>query len=381
MKLTSAALCVAAICDTAAAAVATARVFTYDPRSGHSSHGQPGVLDAVPARVVLAQRLGVEEYHSADLDRQDVIDAINTYGSSTPLFAEETGQAKKALLLLQSSEEATFSLLHAHESYRSESVPYGEASTGLFVDLTKQMDVHEFDILDDSHVMGMIGKPEAYKTASGDLIWSTSSETEFEKTFLRLARQDNWAITALAISPRTGSGSVEEASAWGTYDMPSGQSALHKRSTTVEKPLTETPRVKLAAASSAPVSPAANTTLVRGILPACFKSQAACEKATQGCSNHGKCKLKYHDKTAALAVDCYSCSCTPTKSKDGKVTTKWGGPACQKKDISIEFWLIALFTIGLIFVIGFAIGQIAEMGNQELPSVIGAGVSGPSARR
>lgn len=118
MKVTSAALCLAAICDAAAAAVGTAQVFSYDPHSGRSSQSRPGVLDAVPARVALAQRLGVEEYHNADLDRQDVVDAINAYGSPAPLFSEQTSRAKKALLMLQSSEEGTQSF-ERHATYQT----------------------------------------------------------------------------------------------------------------------------------------------------------------------------------------------------------------------------------------------------------------------
>jgi hypothetical protein len=66
---------------------------------------------------------------------------------------------------------------------------------------------------------------------------------------------------------------------------------------------------------------------------------------------------------------------------DGKKTTRWGGPACQKKDVSIEFWLIVGFTVGMVFLVTFAIGTVWDMGSEELPSVIGAGVSGPSTRK
>lgn len=70
------------------------------------------------------------------------------------------------------------------------------------------------------------------------------------------------------------------------------------------------------------------------------------------------------------------------ESADGKVqTTYWGGPACQKRDVSVQFWLIALFSVGMVGLISFAVGQVWSMGDEELPSVIGAGVSGPVARR
>jgi hypothetical protein len=50
---------------------------------------------------VLAQRAHVEDFHSADLDRQDVIDAINEYGVKTPLFGKDSGRVKKALLMVE----------------------------------------------------------------------------------------------------------------------------------------------------------------------------------------------------------------------------------------------------------------------------------------
>ena len=76
--------------------------------------------------------------------------------------------------------------------------------------------------------------------------------------------------------------------------------------------------------------------------------------------------------------------CTPTVVKDaeGRVrTTYWSGPACQKKDVSVQFWILALFSVGMVFVVSFAVGEVWGMGGEALPSVIGAGVGGPSARK
>jgi hypothetical protein len=58
-------------------------------------------------------------------------------------------------------------------------------------------------------------------------------------------------------------------------------------------------------------------------------------------------------------------------------TTYWGGPACQKKDISVQFWLFVMIGVALAFLISAGIGMLYSMGSEELPSVIGAGVSGP----
>ena len=71
-----------------------------------------------------------------------------------------------------------------------------------------------------------------------------------------------------------------------------------------------------------------------------------------------------------------------SKNKDGtQKTTTYGGGACHKKDIVFPFWLLTGVTVFIIFIVSWGVGLLYEMGSQELPSVIGAGVSGPKASR
>ena len=70
-----------------------------------------------------------------------------------------------------------------------------------------------------------------------------------------------------------------------------------------------------------------------------------------------------------------------TNSDGTKKTTQWGGPACQKKNVVAPFWLLAGFTVFLVTLVSWGAGTIWSMGNEELPSVIGAGVSGVPPRR
>lgn len=170
--------------------------------------------------------------------------------------------------------------------------------------------------------------------------------------------------------------------------MPGLQSPLHRRSKPEnEKPLeleeTES-NTPILHSSAAPISSFANTSQpLRGILPSCFASLSACEATTRNCTAHGRCRRKYTDASSDPSISCYSCQCSTTTSTNeagNTITTTWGGPACQKKDVSVEFWLIVLFTVGMVFLVGFAIGEIWSMGEAELPSVIGAGVSGPVKR-
>lgn len=123
---------------------------------------------------------------------------------------------------------------------------------------------------------------------------------------------------------------------------------------------------------------------LRGILPDCFSSLSTCQSITRNCTGHGKCILKYTDKDASSSgAPCYSCSCSSQvrENEDGtKKTTVWGGPACQKKDVVAPFWLLASFSVFLVSLVSWGIGMMWSMGSQELPSVIGAGVSGPPRR-
>lgn len=274
--------------------------------------------------------------------------------------------------------------LKSYTSFELDPAPAMPASKGLFIDLAKQSDPSGFAHLSDDDLYTIL-KDSRNLSGNGDMFYIAKSMADFEDLFTRLAKNNNWSITAIILPPhewsRTGQGKYQ----WGTYEMPNAQSLLRKRQQMKEEPLTETFSWKPAESFTAPVSAfvANNTTPLKGILPACFSTMSACESATRNCTGHGSCTKKYHDATAndRGGIDCYSCSCSATKSNGGKLTTNWGGPACQKKDISIEFWLIVLFTVGMIFLVGFAIGSVYDMGKQELPSVIGAGVSGPTARQ
>ena len=129
---------------------------------------------------------------------------------------------------------------------------------------------------------------------------------------------------------------------------------------------------------SNPTTYKSNTTLPRRF-PSCFTSLESCNNATNSCSGHGTCKASGSSKS------CFQCKCSRTiirTNKDGsKKTNLWAGAACQKKDISTEFTLFAVFGVTMAMLIMGVIGMMYSMGAQELPSVIGAGVAGPTARK
>lgn len=135
-------------------------------------------------------------------------------------------------------------------------------------------------------------------------------------------------------------------------------------------------------ASNSSSNSSRNSTSSSGILPACFSTLDACQTRTNNCTGHGSCMRAYTYSDGERDVSCYTCKCRPSvrKVKGSNSTTIWAGPACQKEDVSVPFWLLASSTVGLVSVVGWGIGLLYSMGSQELPSVIGAGVAGPRAK-
>lgn len=106
------------------------------------------------------------------------------------------------------------------------------------------------------------------------------------------------------------------------------------------------------------------------LLPVCHSTNTSCTSVTNGCSGHGSCYLK--------SGDCYSCKCqkTTVKTADGSLrTVQWGGPACQKEDISTQFFLLGTITVLAVLAVAGGISMLFSVGQEELPSVISAGVS------
>jgi Domain of unknown function (DUF3844) len=113
-----------------------------------------------------------------------------------------------------------------------------------------------------------------------------------------------------------------------------------------------------------------------------YLSQAACEKGTGNCTLHGSCAKVGSSENSEHATDYWGCVCKPHVVKvsgGGQQTTLYGGLACEKVDMAQPFWLLAAVTIGLVSAIATGIGMLYSIGSEELPSVIGAGVS--SARK
>lgn len=98
---------ISALCWSAQlAAATTGYIYTYDPNEAPRPEALSRRLSPVAARLLLAQRAGVEEYHSADLASKDVVQAINDFGRRTPLFGTAE-RPRMAFVLLEGWDVST----------------------------------------------------------------------------------------------------------------------------------------------------------------------------------------------------------------------------------------------------------------------------------
>lgn len=200
----------------------------------------------------------------------------------------------------------------------------------------------------------------------------------------------DFSATVVSI-PAAGSRTKRSTSSWGTYASPSKDTRRENPEAflSLNAAPSKSPKPEVSDLEDFPIIAAqfSDKSPVRGILPSCFTSMSACQKSTNNCSSHGECKLLHKARGKGKdqeSLDCFGCACVPTikkVGKDSKTVTHWGGPACQKRDISIQFWLFVGVGLILSFLVASGIGMLFSMGSEELPSVIGAGVSGPVARK
>ncbi|CAG7854800.1 SubName: Full=Uncharacterized protein {ECO:0000313/EMBL:CCA68685.1} [Serendipita indica DSM 11827] len=100
----------------------------------------------------------------------------------------------------------------------------------------------------------------------------------------------------------------------------------------------------------------------------CYTSASACKKGTTECSGRGQCV-----PIRKGARECYICQCAVTKDSKNR-TEYWSGAACDTKDVSTSFTLIAGTSVAIVLIIIFAIRLLFNVGSQELPNVLTGGV-------
>lgn len=147
------------------------------------------------------------------------------------------------------------------------------------------------------------------------------------------------------------------------------QSAIAKGSINLAV-LTHTPdsRVKREPQQSPIPSPLPNQPI--SSISTCHDSQETCGNVTSSCSGRGQCV-----EISKAGRTCFICACAATKDEKGR-TQNWAGEACERKDVSGPFVLLAGTTIGLLIVIIGSIGLLYKVGEIALPSTLTGNVGG-----
>ncbi|KAJ5663752.1 hypothetical protein N7507_004483 [Penicillium longicatenatum] len=177
----------------------------------------------------------------------------------------------------------------------------------------------------------------------------------------KLSSADNWDVTVVLLASSA-------------HDSEARKNIVQRGENSWAEPFSSASE-----AQNDPQMSSRDLSLHSNLAPVCHASNSSCSEATNNCSGHGYCYLKYTSGGEATTSNCYACRCQQTvvRKKDGTIQkVQWGGPACQKKDISSPFFLIAGVSVFAIIMVSSVVGMLFSMGQQELPSVIGAGVGG-----
>lgn len=256
-------------------------------------------------------------------------------------------------------------------------------SEGLWVDFVRQAADPENKLsADDDELVEML--KTFPPSVSSDLFFTIVESVSDLRTLLQEMQDDS--ITLYITPPASEYTNATTKASWGTYTLPATSvpaNPLRKRAPILPS---ESPLRAEDSVSTSPLTPLQPRPPPAGLLPACFPSLSSCLSQTSNCTSHGSCTLKFTTSNTGSSggsggtpQECWACACTPTIHRDSDervTTTYWGGPACQKRDVSVPFWMLAGLGTGLVFLVGFAVGEVWGMGKEELPGVIGAGVSG-----
>ncbi|CAO2656767.1 Nn.00g055700.m01.CDS01 [Neocucurbitaria sp. VM-36] len=364
------------------------------------------------ARLILAQRLGLSRFHSIEHADPETIRHINAYGGrQQKLFGVEDADRTRAHLLLwiedAEQDEATVIISDGSaqpQDFAISHPPVASDNDRLIQDFISQAQSlpeypdpkkHTYtSSIEIEATLPSDNKPELYNEYLSVFRASRSDKFSSEEIAKVLSEITNKAAelgfsTTTVIMPAPKPRSKRAANPWGTYDLPSKEARRENPEAVLSSnpEPSSSPNSQVSDLEDFPVITFAEEKApVRGILPSCFDTLSACQRQTHNCSSHGECKLLHKGRGSGSkqeSVDCYGCACVPTIVREDKgmetkkKVTYWGGPACQKKDISVQFWLFVGSGVVLSFLVASGIGMLYSMGSEELPSVIGAGVSGP----
>jgi len=404
----------------AGTATASSDAYLWTVDTGATNHGsnQVSTTSSSTAERIIARRKGVTESAYLYTTDETVLSDLNTYGGyQQPIFGAGSKEAPAKVFIRISGYDKGILGLDSGCSFANDVVAVSEFNTlpDLWIEdaETSLVDTFEakFDLKDtcEYHIKPRMRegvsikytyqpkvRPSAYRCSSAHVLQSQPCKSQreiemlpsilaisstvptadklagkgissFHRTLLHLSSTENLESTLLVLPTESKLKKSKKT-----------HSHTHKNTKRAEAPL-DLPTA--AASDSFPqldifASNSSNMTLPK-FVPQCFSTMDACTNTTNNCSGHGKCREAHKG--------CFKCKCGSTivrTNEDGTTkSVQWGGNACQKKDISVQFILFASFGIFFTALVAGSIGMLFNMGGQELPSVIGAGVVGPRAQK
>ncbi|KAL8679154.1 MAG: hypothetical protein Q9186_004545 [Xanthomendoza sp. 1 TL-2023] len=335
-----------------------------------SEQSSPQSLSPEATRLLLARRLGLSRYHSLEGADESTLRILNEFGGKQQalLSIDEQWLDPRRNLIVVEDVENLEELLHSNlkPTFTMTNIPDSSQTVQLVKDLFQQA-----------------------LSQSGDEKMTCSYNFP-DKALMNggvLGRQDkSGESTIILLPPSNPKAKRTSTSSYGNYAMPN---RLQARKAQIEAPLTGPPAPETSLPShrvSAPQVLKASSAANPGILPVCHPNLDKLIDATNNCSGHGTPYLKRPKSSDPKAFgDCYACRCGKTVLSRGEgkgvKTVDWAGPACSKKDVSMPFWLLAGISIAMVATVSWGVGLLFSIGQEDLPSVIGAGVAGPRAQK
>ncbi|CAP59685.1 uncharacterized protein PODANS_1_650 [Podospora anserina S mat+] len=377
----------------AAASKQTADVYILTANQQSSSE-TPSIPKEV-ARHILLQRASRQPYGSdlrdipSSTDTETAVSHIARFGTGPePLFSQSDKTNVPQLVVIlegvtyQQSHDLKDALSQAGHpaAFRVSDAPSAAANKNLMT-LFRQLGSAPSQPCDLAHALNPANE-ECWSGISSVVNYDLQKASSTYSALLaslpqinKLVAASDLEVTLLVLPDSTRSSKINS---WSTL---AGNPTNNRRRDSGERVITDSTVVW-----PAPSTPtrSAKVNIQKKAIPACFLSLDACKEATNDCSGHGTCVNKFGtgNATSSDARACFACKCMATVVRrgdepgtSGKKTVHWGGNMCQKKDVSVPFWLITGFTVTIVGAVTFVIGLLFSVGQEQLPGVIGAGVS------
>ncbi|KFY01057.1 hypothetical protein V490_01096 [Pseudogymnoascus sp. VKM F-3557] len=341
-------------------------------------------------RVVLAQQLDVTQYHSLGAgDRSEKeLELINQFGGQHPkLFDEGVAGAtspRHLVVFLDVTVEGSKSLQakwnakgRTEPSFVMTGSPGSGSVQSLVRDIQQQISPQQ---LPDEQCTLMkaidASASECWNGKNSHIMHKFTQDSSDFDTFIksqdslfRAIEKGDLEATFLLMTSGQSNLIAHSRKPWGSYTLPVPDSDLRKRQQ--EVPMSDV----VSSSSSAPSEPQPTSKPIGRLPPVCYNTLESCKTSTQNCSGHGECFRKFGPAKGETGGSCFSCKCYGPGTNNGTSAGYWGGAACQKRDVSAQFWIIAGFSALLIGIVSYAIGMMFSIGSEKLPGVIGAGVA------